>query len=93
MFPFVESSLVKAICSKFSKLIRLNEYLAAVLAIEMVTVASFDSYVASIMPTVEQQGCLITNPFMKVMGDVNKLLHVAVEYNFIVTSSIHYIEI
>ena len=43
MFPFVEGSLVKAICSKFSKLILLNEYLAAVHVIEMVTVASFHS--------------------------------------------------
>jgi len=44
MFPFVESSLVKAICSKFFNLILLNEYLAAVHVIEMVTVASLHSY-------------------------------------------------
>lgn len=51
MFPFVEGSLVKAICSKFSKLILLNEYLAAVHVIEMVTVASFHSSAASIIPS------------------------------------------
>lgn len=75
MFPFVESSLVKAICSKFSKLILLNEYLAAAHVIEMVTAASFHSYAASIIPTACQQGFLITNPFMKVTGDVNEQLH------------------
>lgn len=74
MFPFVESSLVKAICSKFSKLILLNEYLAAVHVIEMVTAPSFHSHVASSIPTVRQQGLLIANPFRKVMGDVNELL-------------------
>ena len=51
MFPFVEGSLVKAICSKFSKLILLNEYLAAVHVIETVTVASSHSHATSIIPS------------------------------------------
>lgn len=75
MFLFVEGSLVKAICSKFSKLILLNEYLAAVHVIEMVTVASFHSKTASIIPSLWQTRVLITNPFMKVMADIKEWLH------------------
>lgn len=74
MFPFVEGSLVKAICSKFSKLIQLNECLAAVPVIETVTHRRLhftprphQSYLLR-----DKQGFLITNPFMKVMADIKE---------------------